>query len=114
MVIRRGDLCWAELGAPTGHRPAKRRPVLVIQADPYNDSGLKTVLVAAVTSNTALAMMPGNVFLPASVCKLARDSVVNVTALVTLDKADLGRPVARVPFAIMRDVDDGLRQILRL
>ncbi len=89
VITSGGELYWADLGAPSGSRPAKRRPVLVIQSDPYNASRLATVLAAVITSNTALAAMPGNVFLPAVVTGLSRDSVVNVTALVTLNKRDL-------------------------
>jgi mRNA interferase MazF len=66
------------------------------------------------SSNTALATMPGNVFLPAAVTGLQRDSVVNVTAVVTLNKDDLGRAVASVPKSLMLDVDHGLRQVLAL
>ena len=90
-MITRGAVYWADLGEPAGRRPAKRRPVLVLQADPYNASRLATVVAAVITSNTGLAAMPGNVFLPAAAVGLPRDSVVNVTALVTLDKSDLGQ-----------------------
>ena len=109
----RGDICWADLGEPKGSRPAKRRPVLVIQAEPYNTSRLSTTLVAVITSNTALAAMPGNVFLPAVASGLPKDSVLNVTALVTLDKADLGPP-AGLPGALMTEIDRGLRRVLGL
>lgn len=114
MVISRTELYWAELGAPTGSRPAKRRPVLVIQSDPYNASRLATVLCAVITSNTALAAMPGNVFLPAAATGLPRDSVVNVTALVTLNKADLSARIGDVLPSIMHEVDRGLRRVLGL
>lgn len=73
---RRGDLCWAEPDPAAGSRQAKRRPVLVIQADAYDLSRLATVLVAAITSNTALATVPGNTFLPAAATGLPHDSVV--------------------------------------
>ncbi len=114
MVIERGALYWAELGPAAGSRPAKRRPVLVIQADPYNLSRLATVLVAVITSNTALATMPGNTFLPSAATGLPRDSVVNVTALVTLNKTDLSDPIGTTPPSLMHDVDRGLRRILNL
>jgi mRNA interferase MazF len=110
----RGDVCWARLGEPKGSRPAKRRPVLVIQADPYNASRLNTTLVAVITSNTALAVMPGNVFLPAVASGLPRDSVLNVTALVTLDKADLDPAIGRLPSSLMTQIDHGLRRVLGL
>jgi mRNA interferase MazF len=114
VVIERGSVHWADLGEPDGSRPAKRRPVLVIQANPYNASRLATVLVAVLTSNTKLATAPGNVFLPVSATGLPRDSVVNVTALVTLNKDDLSGQVGEVPLTLMRDVDKGLRRVLAL
>jgi mRNA interferase MazF len=113
-VIERGVIHWADLGPAVGSRPAKRRPVLVVQADAYNASRLGTVLVAVVTSNTALATMPGNVFLAAAATGLPRDSVVNVTALATLDRDDLDAVVGRVPAAAMREVDRGLSRVLSL
>ena len=112
MVIRRGELYWVDLGPPTGSRPAKRRPVLVVQSDPYNASRLATTLVVVVTSDTQLAGMPGNVFLPAAMTGLPRDSVANVTAVVTVDKADLAEPAGEVPQSMMREVDQGLRRVL--
>lgn len=114
MVISRAELYWADLGAPSASRPAKRRPVLVIQSDPYNASRIATVLTAVVTSNTALAAMPGNVFLPAAATGLPRDSVVNITALVTLNKTDLSDRIGDLPANIMDDVDRGLRRVLGL
>lgn len=110
-MISRAGLYWADLGAPSGSRPAKRRPVLIIQSDPYNASRLATVLVAVITSSTAMAAMPGNVFLPAVATGLPRDSVVNITALVTLDKTDLWDRIGEVSSNIMHEVDRGLRRV---
>jgi mRNA interferase MazF len=114
LVIRRGSICWADLGEPRGSRPANRRPVLVIQADPFNASRLNTTLAAVITSNTGLAAMPGNVFLPAAISGLPKDSVVNVTALVTLNKTDLDAQTGHLPSALMSNVDQGLRRVLGL
>lgn len=113
-MIERGGVYWADLGAPTGARPATRRPVLVISADGYNQSQLATIVALAITSNTALATIPGNVFLPAVVTGLPRDSVVNVTAVVTLNKVDLSDQAGVAPLALMREVDRGLRGSLDL
>lgn len=113
-MIRRGSVWWAELGEPEGSKPGKRRPVLVIQSNSFNASRLNTALVAVITSNTRLAAMPGNVFLPATTAGLPRDSVVNVTALVTLDKTDLHAETGRLPASLMHEVDRGLRSILSL
>jgi len=113
-VIRRGSICWADLGEPQGSQPAKRRPVLVIQADAFNASRLNTTLAAVITSHTGLAAMPGNVFLPAATSGLPKDSVVNVTALVTLNKTDLDTETGHLSPALMSNVDRGLRRVLRL
>lgn len=113
-MTERGGIWWADLGEARGSKPAERRPVLVIQSDPFNASRLNTTIVAVITSNTALAAMPGNVFLPAAVSGLPKDSVINVTALVTLDKSDLEEPVGYAPASLMTDVDRGLRRVLGL
>jgi mRNA interferase MazF len=107
MVIRRGEVHWA---ADAGGR----RPVLIVQAQPYNDSRLPTVLAAVISSNTRLAAMPGSVFLPAAVSGLPADAVVDVTSLVTVPRHALEGPVGSVPPDEMRAVDDGLRTVLGL
>lgn len=113
--MTRGDVHWCDLGEPSGSAPAKRRPVLVIQADEYNRSRLATTVVAVLTSNTALAAMPGNVFLPALATGLPKDSVANVTALLTLDRRDIDpHPVGQVPGHLMAEVGRGLQRVLGL
>ena len=111
-MIERGGIYWADLGVPAGSRPAKRRPVLIVSAETYNNSRLATVLAVVITSNTDLATMPGNVFLPAA--GLPKDSVVNVTALVALNKTDLSERAGLAPLALLREIDRGLRNVLDL
>lgn len=113
-MIERGGVHWADLGDADGSKPAKRCAVLVVSANSYNTSRLATVLAVVISSNTRLAAMPGNVFVPATSTGLPRDSVVNVTALVTLDKADLAETVGSIPSKLMDDVDRGLRSVLAL
>lgn len=113
-MTERGGICRADLGEARGSKPGKRRPVLVVQSEPFNASRLNTAIAAVITSNTALAAMPGNVFLPAAISGLPKDSVINVTALVTLDKTDLEEPAGYAPASIMDDVDRGLRRVLGL
>ena len=113
-MIERGGIYWVDLGIPRGSQPGKRRPVLVVQSDSYNRSRLGTVVAAVVSSNTSLASIPGNVFLPANVTGLPTDSVVNVTAIVTLDKDDIGDLVGTVPTYVTTDIDQGLRRVLDL
>jgi mRNA interferase MazF len=110
-VIRRGSIWRADLGEARGSKPAKRRPVLVIQSGPFNASRLNTTIAAVITSNTGLAAMPGNVFLPAASSGLPKDSV---TDLVTLDKTDLDTETGHLPASLMNDVDLGLRRVLGL
>jgi mRNA interferase MazF len=114
VVIRRGEIYWVDLGEPAGSRPAKHRPMLVVQAQQFNDSRLATVLAAVVTSNTRLATMPGNVFLPAALSGLPTDSVVDVTGLITLDRAEIGDRAGALTAEQQRAVDRGLRRVLGL
>ena len=113
-MTRRGGIYWVDLAEPVGSRPAKRGPVVVIQSESYNASRLATVVAAVITSSTGLAAVPGNVFLPAVATGLPRDSVVNATALVTLNKTEIEGPVGQVPDELMREVDRGLRRVLGL
>lgn len=113
-MIVRGGIYWTDLGEITGSRPAKQRPVLVVQSDAYSASRLSTVIAVVLTSNTGLAAMPGNVFVPTSASGLPRDSVVNVTGIVTLDQSDLGELIGELPAYLLADVDQGLRQVLDL
>jgi mRNA interferase MazF len=116
VVIQRGRIFWADLGESTGSTPAKRRPVVVVSADAFNRSRLRTVLAAALTSNTGVAAHPGNVFLPATATGLAQDSAVNVTQIVTLDRATMEgqEPAGEVPDYLMTDLDAGLRLVMDL
>ena len=111
-MIERGAVYWADLGPARGSRPAKRRPVLIVSADSYNLSRIGTVVSLVITSNTELATMPGNVFLPAAASGLVKDSVVNVTGIAALDKADLDERAGVLPLSLMREVDRGLRAVL--
>lgn len=114
MVIQRGDIFWADLGPPVRSRPAKRRPVLIIQSAHYNQSRLATVVALVVSLNTSLAAVPGNTFLPASATGLPRDSVANVTALLTLNKRELTERAGSVPDSLLGEVERGLRRVLGL
>jgi mRNA interferase MazF len=114
VVITRGSVCWAELAPARGSGPATSRPVLVIQDDAYNASRLNTVIVATLTSNTALATIAGNVFVPAPAGGLQRDSVVNLTSVTTLDTSAVDQPIGHLPDHLMAEVTAGLRLVLGL
>ncbi len=113
-MVRRGDIRWADLPPPQGSEPGFRRPVLVVQSDHFNRSRIRTVVAAAITSNLQLAAAPGNVALARRDTGLARDSVVNVSQIVTLDERFLSDRAGRIPDATLRRVEDGLRLVLGL
>lgn len=112
--MRRGEIWWASLPEPAGSGPGYRRPVLIVSANAFNDSRIGTVVAAVVTTNLRLADAPGNVRLPAGAAGLARASVVNVSQVVTIDKATLTERLGRLPPRAQAEVDDGLRLALAL
>jgi len=110
----RGDIRWAQLPDPVASEPGYRRPVVIIQSNTFNRSRIRTVVEAVVTSNLRLAEAPGNVFLPASVSGLPKDSVINVSQIITVDREFLKEPCGRVPARVMKAIDEGLRLVLSL
>ena len=96
MVIAQGDIWWADLPPAMGSGPAYRRPVVIVQGDAFNQSAIRTVVCAALTSNLKWAEAPGNVALSAKSSGLDRPSVVNLSQLVTLDKTDLTERVGKL------------------
>jgi mRNA interferase MazF len=112
--VQRGEIWWADLPYPRRSEPGFRRPVLVIQADSFNRSRIQTVIVAVITSTLSLAAAPGNIRLPAGTCGLPRDSVVNVSQVLTLDREFLTEPAGTLPVRLQTAVDEGLRLALEL
>lgn len=89
MVIAQGEVWWADLAAPSQSEPGYRRPVVVVQGDPLNRSRLATVVCVPLTSNVKWATAPGNVLLSPRATGLPKESVANVSQIVTLDKSIL-------------------------
>lgn len=112
--MKRGEVWWASLPAPGGSGPGFRRPVVVVQSNPFNQSRIATVIVAVITSNVALADAPGNVRVGKSESGLAKPSIVNVSQVVTLDRELLTQRVRGLPADTMRHFDEGLRLALGL
>ena len=107
----RGELWWASLPPPVGSGPGYRRPVLIVQADGFNRSRIQTVVVAAVTSNTGLAEAPGNVLIHRRESGLKKDSVVNVSQILTVDRKLLIERIGTLPARAMAQIDQGLRLV---
>ena len=114
MQLNRGDVWWATLPDPVGSGPGFRRPVLVVQGDAFNRSRLATAIVVVLTSNLHLVEAPGNVLVPARASSLPRDSVANVSQVLTIDRDLLTERVGHLPTSLLRQVDDGLRIVLEL
>jgi mRNA interferase MazF len=112
--MHRGEIWWASLGEPEGSGPGYRRPVLIVQSDEFNRSRISTVIVAVLTSNIALAQAPGNVLIRARQAGLAKDSVVNVSQVITVDKQRLTERVKKVEPSTMAAIDNGLRLVLAI
>ena len=114
MVIERGQIWWAELEPPSGSGPGYRRPVLVVQSDAFNRSRLRTAIVIVLTSNVRLVQAPGNVVIPAKASGLSRDSVANVSQIITIDRDYLAEPAGRLRGSLLKDVENGLKLVLGL
>ena len=112
MVVRQGDVCWADLGEPTGSSPGFRRPVLVVQCDALNRSRIGTVVYVPLTSNTKWASAPGNVLLKSSATGLPKDSVANVSPVVSLDRSQLIDRVGSVSSRHLNAVINGINVVL--
>ena len=112
--MRRGEIWWADLGLPRGSEPGFRRPVVIIQSDQFNGSRIGTIVAAGITSNLDLVKAPGNVLLRRKASKLPKDSVVNVTQLLTVDRGRLSDRISHLPPAQLAEIDAGLRLVLAL
>jgi len=95
-VIAQGDIYWADLGPPVGSGPGFRRPVVVAQNDSLNQSSLRTAVCVLLTGNLRLASAKGNVLLTSRNTGLPRDSVANVSQLLSVDKRLLEDRVGRI------------------
>lgn len=112
--MKRGEIWWASLPDPAGSGPGYRRPVLVIQADAFNRSAIRTVICVALSSNLRLAAAPGNVRVGVRASGLSKPSVVNVSQVVALDRAFLTERVKSLGLDTMAKVDIGLRLAMSL
>ena len=112
MNIRQGDIFWVELGEPSGSEPGYRHPHVVVQNDVFNQSRIGTVVVCALTSNLTRASAPGNVLLKKGEANLKKDSVVNISQIVTIDKADLLERIGSLSASRVRQIVEGVRLLI--
>ena len=112
--MERGEVWWADLADPRGSEPGFRRPLVVVQADAFNRSRIQTVVCVVLTSNLRLADAPGNVVVPKRESGLPKDSVANVSQVITVDRAALTERTAKLPPRLRERIDRGLRLVLEL
>jgi mRNA interferase MazF len=112
VVVAQGDVFWADLPEPTGSGPGLRRPVLIVQGDAFNRSRIATAIVIPLTSNLRLAMAPGNVILPSRTTGLPRNSVANVSQIITIDRQLLTERAGHVSQELLRAVLSGVDVVL--
>ena len=111
-LIAQGEVWWADLPVPVGSGPGFRRPVVVVQADPLNRSRIATVVCVPLTGNLRWANAPGNVALSARVTGLPKDSVANVSQILTLDRDLFTERVGKVPRARLELLFSGIDIVL--
>jgi mRNA interferase MazF len=114
MVIKRGDIWWAELPEPQGSGPGYKRPLVVIQSNEFNESKINTVIAAVITTNIRISAAPGNILLSKKKSKLPKESVINVSQIITVDKTFLTERVKSLSSSVMKQVDEGMRLVLNL
>ena len=112
MVISQGEIWWAELDEPKGSSPGFRRPVVVVQSDALNMSDIGTVVCVPLTSNLKWAPAPGNVPLSARQTSLPKDSVANVSQIITIDKQMLTARAGKLTRSRLESILIGIDIIL--
>ena len=107
MIVKRGDIYYADLSPVVGSEQGGIRPVLIVQ----NDVGNKyspTVIAAAITSRINKAKMPTHIELCAKEYGLNKDSVILLEQIRTIDKQRLREKTGRLDDALMEKVNEAL------
>lgn len=112
MVINQGDIFWIKLDRSLASESPNRHPHVVVQNNVFNSSKINTVVVCALSYNTKLAAIPGNVFLRAGEANLAAESVVNISQIFTIPKEQLGEKIGTVSPGIVEQIIEGVKLVL--
>lgn len=110
--MKRGEIWWASLADPGGSGPGFRRPVLAVQKNAFNESDITTTVVVVITGNRRLVEAPGNVILPTKSTGLPKDSVANVSQIITIDKRFLTKRAGKLPRPLYEKLEAGLELVL--
>lgn len=108
MVINQGDVFWVDLGEPGGSEPGYSHPHVIIQNNIFNHSKINTVIVCSLTSNLRRAAAPGNILLNENEANLTKRSVVVISQIFTVDKAQLGDYIGSLAPQRIRQILEGL------
>lgn len=111
-MIKQGDIFWVDLGPPSGSAPGFRHPHVVIQNNVFNKSRINTVVVCALTSNLKRAKAPGNVLIPKGEANLKKDSVVNISQVITVDRADLSEKIGSLSPSRIKQIIEGVKLLI--
>ena len=112
MEIKQGDIFWIDLGVPHGSEPGHKHPHVIVQNNIFNLSRINTVVVCSVTSNLKLSKAPGNILLKKGEGGLKKDSVVNISQIITVDKTDLIEKIGRLSPTRMKQMIDGIKLLI--
>ena len=113
MIIRRGDIYYADLRPVVGSEQGGVRPVLIIQNDVGNRHS-PTVICAAITSRMNKAKLPTHVELSRGSCDMIRDSVILLEQVRTIDKQRLKEKICHIDGELLQKVNEALRISLEL
>ncbi len=111
-MISQGEIWWADIPDPVGSGPGFRRPILVVQGDALNRSRIDTVICVPLTSNLGWALAPGNVPLRPRHTGLPKDSVANVSQIISLDRTLLTERTGKLPRTQLDLVLSGIDVVL--
>lgn len=112
MIIKQGDIFWIDLGVPKGSAPGYRHPFVVIQNNVFNESKINAVVVCALTSNLKRAKAPGNVLLRKGEGNLKKDSVANISQIITVDKSDLIEKIGSLSQSRVKEIIEGIKLLV--
>lgn len=112
MVISQGEVWWTDFGPADGSGPAFARPAVIVQSDSFNRSRVRTVVCVPLTTSLQWADAPGNVAIDAALTCLDRDSVANVSQIMTVDRSRLRDRVGVLPARTVEAILDGIVVVL--
>ena len=113
MVIKRGDVYYADLRPVVGSEQGGVRPVLIIQNDVGNRHS-PTVICAAITSRMNKAKLPTHIEISTRDYKIVKNSVILLEQIRTIDKQRLKEKICHIDGALLQEVDRALKVSLEL